>query len=175
MVNASRPWLIGMVWIFRLSRGSTTIPIIVPPIRNKAMRAINPSTSVNPAPDSEPVSAVKIDNPSTTRTSSNTAAPSRPMPTLLRSTPSSIKVCAEMLTLVAESTNPRNTDAIGDMPNSSPAPIPNPSGKITPNVPESAAKRPVFARSLRCSSIPARNISSRTPTSASSWMVTPRC
>ena len=55
--------------------------------------------------------ATKTESSRITSTSSTTAAPSRAIPSLLRSTPSSSRVWAEMLTLVAVSRRPMAIDS----------------------------------------------------------------
>ena len=66
------------------------------------------------------------------RISSTTAAPNRLRPTRERSTPISIRVRAEILTLVAPNANPSNRAAEVRMPKSRPAPQPSAMERTSP-------------------------------------------
>ena len=107
--------------------------------------------------------------------SSKTAAPSRVRPTRVRSTFSSIRVWAEMLTLVADRARPMKSASVWLRPNASAVPKPRIRGTTTPKVPERDAALPELSISARSSSRPASIIKSNTPISAISSITSPRC
>ena len=101
-------WLIGQRAARRSARGMIQPPSSVAPTRNSAMRATISSTPARlPAPLASATNSERI---KITSTSSITAAPSSASPTRERSLPSSSSVCAEMLTLVAVSSTPTNSE-----------------------------------------------------------------
>ncbi|MPN14911.1 hypothetical protein SDC9_162240 [bioreactor metagenome] len=110
-----------------------------------------------------------------TRMSSKTAAPSRASPTRVFNWLSSINTCAEMDTEVAPRVSPKKRPWLKSMPVISPKRRPRPTGKTTPSTPARAATRVFLARSFRCSSRPARNIKSKTPSSPRSAMKLSMC
>ena len=171
MAKASMPWLTDRRSTQRASRGSTHRPNAVAPARNKAMRAVSHTRPQKPP---EPVvTARKIENTRMERISSTTAAPSRLRPTRERSTPNSIRVRAEILTLVAPSDTPSSRAALSFNPNSRPAPQPSPIDSSNPPTLPSRDARRWPANSPRCNSRPARNINNSTPSSLRSEMIVP--
>ena len=117
----------------RISHGKTHTPnatervknaIILTKIHNTPLRLAVPASR-----------ARKMDKDKMTRISSKTAAPNRLTPTWLLSTLSSMRVCAEMLTLVAPKVRPRNIETVLSMPKSLPTPQPRTIGTRTPRKP----------------------------------------
>ncbi len=106
--------------------------------------------------------------------SSTTAAPSRLKPTRLRSAPNSIRVRAEILTLVAASASPNKKAAAWLIPKARPANQPNPIEKRRSPVLAIRDTLRFFVNSPRCRSRPAMNINNSTPNSLNSEMVLPR-
>jgi len=157
------------MWSFpvrRTRRGRSQIPTAAAAPRNTTILRKTIRISITLPPPER--NATAVDNSKMTRMSSNTAAPSNPNPTLLRSTLSSISTCAEIETDVAPRVRPRNSAWAKDMPRSSPNRMPEPTGTTTPRIPENSAAREFLVRSLMFNSRPARNISSSTPISPSS-------
>ena len=149
----------------RMIHGNAHRPNKTDATRNRIIRTrIIRTSAVLPVP---PCNARKTESKRMMRISSNTAAPSRLKPTRLRRAFSSIKVWAEILTLVAPNVNPRKSAEDCSKPKSNPVLHPNRTGTITPIKPASAATRMFWRISPRCSSNPARNINKSTPNSPS--------
>jgi hypothetical protein len=103
---AVSPSLIGCRSTHATSQGSTNHPNAADNARYSTILATTPMTETSPLV--EPASARKMERMIKTNTSSTTAAPSSVIPSRVLSTPSSSKVCAEMLTLVAVRMMPIN-------------------------------------------------------------------
>ena len=131
-------------------------------------------TAAVPPPPS-PARAIKRERSRITSTSSTTAAPSKATPTRLRNTFNSIRVWAEMLTLVAASTRPMKKPCCKSKPKGSAATIPRTTGATTPIIPASTAGRPARPIASRSTSSPAINMTYRTPRWARWLRVSSRC
>ena len=116
-----------------------------------------------------PAAATTTDRTRMPITSSMTAAPRMVDPSRVRSAPSSMSVCAEMLTLVAVRTVPMKTPSQNTgRPNAAAVAMPPKNGNTTPPKADQKATVPTRRISSRSVSRPATNIRRRTPISARS-------
>ncbi len=162
MPRVSRPWLMGSCPTWRVSQGSSFSPMRTDRIRKAIIfpKTIRIWMALPPS-----ATATNVESSRITKTSSKTAAPNNPKPTRLRSTFISIKVWAEILTLVAPNVSPRKMEFCNVRPYISPATAPNATGKMTPKIPPRADTLVFCFNSSRWSSRPARNIRIKTPNS----------
>ena len=133
------------------------------------------TTSAMRATSTAPVAcanATTTDSTTIPMTSSMTAAPRIVDPSRDLRTPSSISVCAEMLTLVAVRMVPTKSPSQNTgRPNADAIAMPPAIGSTTPPAADQNATWPTRRSSARSVSRPATNISRTTPTSARSWTI----
>jgi hypothetical protein len=118
-----------------MTRGKTDHATNPPATKKRSMRRTThpmPSHVVSPAP---PVSATEIETSMMARTSSTSAVASMALPSLVRRTPSSSRVWAEMLVEFADITTPvRSATCVGN-PKAQVSSAMTPSGTAAPRMP----------------------------------------